>query len=157
MQFDEFLSVIDLLKDTKKYEAKVAELKAREQAIQDSITQLNVVGDINKAQSKANAAVLKAEDMLSAASKQADQIIAAAQVVFDKRHTDLKEREMVAEQAISDYHAIKSQLASREEVFRSKEKAVESLREILQKQQDEFTAKHAEVDERLAKLRQVMG
>lgn len=157
MQFDEFLSVIDLLKDTKKYEAKVAELKAREQAIQDSITQLNVVGDINKAQTKANAAVLKAEETLSAASKQADQIIAAAQVVFDKRHAELKEREMVAEQAITDYNAIKSQLASREEVFRSKEKAVEALREILQKQQDEFTVKQAEVDERLTKLRQVMG
>lgn len=157
MQFDEFLSVIDLLKDTKKYEAKVAELKAREQAIQDSITQLNVVGDINKAQTKANAAVLKAEETLSAASKQADQIIAAAQVVFDKRHAELKEREMVAEQAITDYNTIKSQLASREEVFRSKEKAVEALREILQKQQDEFTVKQAEVDERLTKLRQVMG
>ena len=50
MQFEEFLSILDLLKTPAKYEAQVAELQARNDAIQESIKQLGIVGDIAKAQ-----------------------------------------------------------------------------------------------------------
>lgn len=157
MQFEEFLSVIDLLKDTKKYEAKVAELKAREQAIQDSITQLGVVGDVVKAKAQADATIVKAEDLLAKATKQAEQVLAGAQTAYDKRHTELQAREVVADQALANYNTIKNQLASREDALRAKEKEADALRAALQKQQEELSVKQVEVDERLAKLRQVMG
>jgi chromosome segregation ATPase len=157
MQFDEFLSVIDLLKDTTKYEAKVKELKAREQAIQDAITQLGIVGDVAKAQAKVKTLSDKAEVLVANAQAQAEDIISGAQNAFNKRHDELKAREVIADQALTNYNTIKSQLASREDTLRSQEKVVETLRESLQKQQDELSIKQLEVDERLSKLRQVMG
>lgn len=157
MQFEEFLSVIDLLKDTKKYEARVVELQARDQAIQDSIKQLGVVGDITKAKAAADALIVKAEDLVAKATKQAEQILAGAHTAYDKRHEDLKKREVVADQALADYNTIKNQFSARENALHSKEKEVEFLRSSLMKQQEEFSAKQLEVDDRLAKLRQVMG
>jgi chromosome segregation ATPase len=157
MQFDEFLSVIDLLKDTTKYEAKVAELQAREQAIQDAITQLGVVGDIAKAKEQAAKLSNQAQASVEKAAVEAAKIIYDAQTAYDKRHSELKSREVVADQAIANYNTIKSQLAGREDALRAQEKVVETLRDSLQKQLDEAAVKQVEVDARLEKLRQAMG
>jgi len=157
MQFDEFLSVIDLLKDTAKYEAKIKELKSREHAIKEATDQLGVVGDIAKAKQQASKLTEQAKTAIEAASVEAAKITRGAQTAFDKRHEELKAREVVADQALANYNTIKSQLASREDVLRAQEKMVEALRESLQKQQEELTTKQLEVDERLSKLRQVMG
>jgi DNA repair exonuclease SbcCD ATPase subunit len=157
MQFDAFLSVIDLLKDTKKYEDKITELKAREQAIQDSITKLGVVGDIAKAKSKAESLLTSASDEVAKAKAEADKIVADARIVYEKRHSELQAREVVADQALANYNTIRNQLASREHELRTQEKAVEALRSVLEAQQAKLTASQLEVDERLAKLRGVMG
>ena len=157
MQFDDFLKVLDLLKDPAKYEAQVKELEARNQAIQDSIAQLGVVGDVAKAKAKAEALANKAEALVASAQEQAAEIVANAQTAFDKRHAELKEREVVADQALADLRTIKSQTAARENELRAQEKQATALQEQLQKTRDELAAKQAEVDERLAKLRQVMG
>jgi chromosome segregation ATPase len=157
MQFDEFLSVLDLLKDPSKYEAKITELKAREKAIQDSVAQLGVVGDIAKSQAKVKSLTDKAETLVANAQAQAEDIISGAQAAFNKRHDELKAREVVADQALANYNTIKSQLAAREDALRAQEKVVETLRESLQKQQEDLSVKQLEVDERLSKLRQVMG
>ncbi len=157
MQFDEFLSVIDLLKDTTKYEAKVAELQAREQAIKDATDQLGVVGDIAKAKQQAIKLNDQAQASVEAAAVKATEILVGAQTAYDKRHSELKSREVVADQALANYNTIKSQLAAREDALRSQEKAVESLRDSLQKQLDDLAVKQVEVDARLEKLRQAMG
>lgn len=157
MQFDQFLDVLDLLKDTTKYEAKVNELKSREQAIQDAITTLGIVGDIDKARARADALVAKGEALVADANAQAAKILAGAQTAFDKRHQELQAREVVADQALANYNTIKAQLASREGALHAQEKVVEALRVQLEKQQTELSTKQQEVDERLVKLRQVMG
>lgn len=157
MQFDEFLSVIDLLKDTTKYEAKVTELQAREKAIKDATDQLGVVGDIAKAKQQVIKLNDQAQASVEAAAVKAAEILVGAQTAYDKRHSELKSREVVADQALANYNTIKSQLAAREDALRSQEKAVESLRDSLQKQLDDLAVKQVEVDARLEKLRQAMG
>ena len=157
MQFDEFLSVLDLLKDPVKYEAKIAELKAYDAAIQDSIKQLNLGKDISKTKAQADAALEKAGSLVDDASKKAEKILADAQSAFDKRHEELKAREVRADQAIADYNTIKNQQAFREDELRKGEKALAAAQAVLQKQQEELSAKQLEVDVRLAKLRDVMG
>lgn len=157
MQFDDFLKVVDLLKDPAKYEAKVAELQARQDAIQASINELGIKGDIVKAQSKADALVAKADTILANATADARNIVSTAQTVFDKRHAELQVREAAADQAITDYNTIKNQQLFRENELRQKEKAVETLQATLAKQQAELADKQIEVDARLDKLRQVMG
>ena len=157
MQFDDFLKVVDLLKDPAQYEAKVAELQARQDSIQASIDEMGIKGDIVKAQSKADALVAKADTILANATADARTIIANAQTVFDKRHVELQVREAAADQAITDYNTIKNQQLFRENELRQKEKAVETLQATLAKQQAELADKQIEVDARLDKLRQVMG
>lgn len=157
MQFDDFLSVIDLLKDTTKYEAKVTELKAREQAIQDSITQLGIVGDIKKANEKATSLLSKAEEVVSKATQQAEQIVAAALVAYNKRHADLQKREVIADQALADYNTMKNSFAVRSDELRKAEKEIEQAKQQLEADRADLAAKQAEVEVRLAKLREAMG
>ena len=157
MQFDEFLSVIDLLKDTAKYSTRIAELQAREKAIVDATTQLGIVGDIAKAKQQAAKLKEQASAAVEAATNEAAKIVSGAQTAFDKRHAELKEREVVADQAVTNYNVIKAHQASREDSLRTKEKELEVLRVVLQKQLDEVAVKQVEVDDRLTKLRQVMG
>ena len=157
MQFDDFLKVVDLLKDPAKYEAKVAELQSRNDAIQASIAELGIKGDIGKAQAKAEALVTKAEQTVADATVQAEVIVANARSAFDKRHTELKAREVVSDQALANYNTIKAQQAGREDALRTSEKAIDALRSTLETERASLAAKQLEVDERLAKLRQVMG
>lgn len=157
MQFDEFLSVIDLLKDTKKYEAKVAELTSREDSINAAIAQMNEKSGIISTLEGAQKKLAEAAAVLEDAQVQKQSIIAGAQAAYDKRNLDLKAREIIADQAVANYNTIKNQQAAREDMLRAKEKEADALRASLQKQQDALTEKQLEVDERLAKLRQVMG
>ena len=157
MQFEEFLSILDLLKTPAKYEAQVAELQARNDAIQESIKQLGVVGDIAKAQAAVAKQADKAQAIVDKAIKEAEAIVAGAQSAFDKRHAELKDKEVIADQAIANYNTIKNQQASRENELRVQEKTVNTLQEVLAKQQAELAVKQAEVDARLDKLRQAMG
>ncbi len=157
MKFEEFLEVLDLLKDPSKYEAKVAELQAREVAIQESIKSLGIVGDIAKAKKKAEALVAEAEAKVIKAQDEAEVIVASAQSAFNTKLAALQAKEVVADQALANYNTIKEQTASREAALRVSEKEIEKARAQLTKDQQELATKQAEVDERLAKLRQVMG
>lgn len=157
MQFDEFLSVVDLLQNTTKYSSRIEELKKQEQAIKDATEQLNVVGEIAKVKQQTAKLNEQAKAALQTAQDTATKIVADAQVVFDKRHADLKAREIVAEQAITDYNAIKASQIARDEAFRLKEKETTNLRASLQAQLDAVAVKQLDVDERLAKLRSAMG
>lgn len=157
MQFDDFLKVVDLLKDPAQYEVKVAELLAREAAIQASIEQMGVVGDVVKAKAKADALVAKAQAILDAATAQAQTILTGAQGAFDKRHTELQAREVVADQALADYNTIKGQFARRSDDLRSEEKTIIAAKAQLQADQADLATKQQEVESRLAKLREVMG
>lgn len=157
MQFEEFLSVLDLLKNPTKYEAQIADLQERDKVIQESIKQLGVVGDIAKAKDAAAKLQEKAQAAVDKATKEAESIVAGARSAYDKRNEELKAKEVIADQAIANYNTIKNQQAARENELRQQEKAVAALQEALAKQQAELTVKQAEVDERLTKLRQVMG
>jgi hypothetical protein len=157
MQFDDFLKVVDLLKDPAQYEAKIAELQARQDAIQASIMEMGIKGDIAKAQSKADALIAKADLILANANADAQTIISNAQAVFDKRHADLQLREVIADQAMADYNTMKNQFTTRSEELRTGEKALATARAQLQADQADLASKQLEVEQRLDKLRQVMN
>jgi hypothetical protein len=157
MQFDDFLKVVDLLKDPAQYEAKVAELQAREDAINAAIKQMGLGDDVFKAKAKADALVAKAEQAVSNATAQAQTIIIGAQAAFDKRHTELQAREVVADQALADYNTIKNQLVFRSNELSQGEKTLNAARVQLQADLADLASKQQEVDARLAKLREAMG
>jgi G:T/U-mismatch repair DNA glycosylase len=157
MQFDEFMKVLDLLKNPASYEAKVAELLAREEAIKAALVSMGAVSDLNKAKTQVEKQLEKAEATVAKAQQEADTIVKNARAVYDKQFAELKAKEVVADQAIANYNAIKNTQASREEALRTAEKEVAKLREYADAERARLAAKESEVDERLAKLRQVMG
>ena len=157
MQFDEFLSVLDLLKNPAQYEAQIADLTARNQAIQDSIAQMGVVGDVVKAQDKANQLFAAAQEAVVAANRQAEQLIAGAQTAFDARNAAIQVREVAADQVLANYNGIKVAVQSRESDLRAAEKAVVAAQAQVASMQADLQVKQAEVDQRLDKLRQAMG
>ena len=155
--YDDFLSVLELIKNPDLYKTKVDELIAREQAIQEAIKQLGIVGDIDKARKKVEAQLASADKAVTDAKTLADKIVSDAQGVFDKRHEELKQREIVADQAIANYNTIKTQQMSRENDLRQAEKFVEQQKATVAKELLDVATKQAELDSRLEKLRQVMG
>jgi multidrug resistance efflux pump len=157
MQFDDFMQVLDLIKNPKDYEAKVKDLIAQQKAIQDSIDELNIKGDIGKARDDANTLVKQAKAKVEAANKQAADIIAGAQASFDKRNAELQVREVIADQKFADYNTMKAQEAARNEALRVQEKQLSAMQADLESTKATLRSAQAEVDERLNKLRQAMG
>lgn len=156
MQFDEFLSVLDLLKNPAQYEAQIADLTARNQAIQDSIAQMGVVGDVVKAQTKANQLFAAAQEAIVAANRQAEQLVAGAQTAFDTRNQAIQEREVAADQILANYNGLKASSAAREADLRAAEKAVAAAQAQIAATQADLQVKQTEVDQRLLKLREAM-
>jgi peptidoglycan hydrolase CwlO-like protein len=157
MQFDDFMQVLDLIKNPKDYEAKVNELVAQQATIQSLIDELNIKGDIAKAQQQAETLVKKATAYVEDANKQAAKIIADAQAAFDKRNTELQAREVIADQKMADYNTMKNQEAARNEALRQQEKRLAAMQADLEDTKATLRTAQTEVDERLTKLRQVMG
>lgn len=157
MQFDDFLKVVDLLKDPAQYEAKVAELTDREAGINAAIAELaeksGIISTLEGAQKK----LAESAAVLDDAKVQAQAIITGAQTAFDKRNTELQAREVIADQAMADYNTIKNQLAFRSNELSQGEKALNSARAQLQADLADLANKQKEVDARLAKLREAMG
>ena len=74
MNFDDFIKVLDLLKDPAKYEAQMKLLKDQQDSIQESIKQLGVVGNIVTAKKKADNLTEIAEKKLADAQVEAEKI-----------------------------------------------------------------------------------
>jgi DNA primase large subunit len=157
MQFDDFMQVLDLIKNPKDYEAKVKDLIAQQATIQSLIDELNVKGDVAKAQEQAATLVKQAQAKVEAANKQAAEIIAGAQAAFDKRNAELQVREVIADQKLADYNTMKANEAARNEALRQQEKQLSALQADLEDTKASLRVAQAEVDERLTKLRQAMG
>lgn len=157
MQFDEFIKILDLLKEPAKYEAQMKMLKDQQDSIQESIKELGVVGDIAKAKKKADNLTSIAEKTLEDAKVEAEKIVATAQKSFDERYADLLKREAAADEAMTTFRNQKITWASRAEEHRAKEQQLYNMEKSLLAGQAELAKRQAEVDERLTKLRQVMG
>lgn len=157
MQFDEFIKILDLLKEPAKYEAQMKMLKDQQDSIQESIKQLGVVGNIVTAKKKADNLTEIAEKKLADAQVEAEKIISTAQKSFDERYADLVKREAAADEAMTTFRNHKMTWGARAEEHRAKEQQLHSMEKGLLAGQAELAKRQAEVDERLAKLRQVMG
>jgi chromosome segregation ATPase len=157
MQFEEFLSVLDLLQNPDKYAAKIDELTQREAGIKLSIEHINDRVDVAITHETANQALEDATKVLKEAKEQAQKLLATQQASFDKRLADLQVREIAAEQAMNTYRHSKQQWSQRAEEHRAKEEQLVNTQKQLEADRADLSSKQAEVEVRLTKLRQVMG
>ena len=157
MQFDAFLSILDLLQNPDKYAAQIAELKRQNEVIQASTKEYGLTGDVVRAQKKADKAMEDAVAFIEKTKVEAAKILADATSAFDARYADLQTREVAAEQAITAFRNSKLTWAQRQAEHKAKEESIAASQKQLEAGYAALAEKQKEVDERLAKLRQVMG
>lgn len=156
-QFTDFLEVFDLLKNPEKYESLLHQLIEHEKAIKDNIALSEDVTDINTAKQLAADALNEALAIKEEAKKEAAKIKAGQAAAYDKKFADLAAKQVVADQAIADRKAMEIRLASREAEL------AERLRQLTKQEDALYATKMAnealnkELQERLEKLRSVMG
>lgn len=157
MQFDDFLGVLALLKDTSSYEAKLKELVDREQAIKDAVESLKLGSSLKNAIEIADKKVANAKVVVEKAQVQADQLISDAGKVYASKFAKLQEEQLKADQAIADLNGYKSNYASKEDELNKAVKENAALQKVLQAQKDSVALLQIDLEARLEKLRQVMG
>ena len=157
MQFDDFLGVLTLLKDTSSFEAKVQELITREKAINSAIDSLNLGKDISNAVDLANKKVADGKLAVEKSKLQAEQIVADARKVYDSKFAQLQEHQVKADQAIADLNGYKSGYAAKEDALNKTIKENTALQKQLKAEKEAVSILQADLEARLAKLRQVMG
>lgn len=157
MLFEDFVDILDLLSNPDKYKAKVKELIVYETAIKENIALGITAANVAEVQRKTDAMFKKAATAVEQAKTTADSIVAGATVVFNKRNTEVQEREVLAETAIAENKQMKADRQVAEQAFRVLEKQLNQKAKALQEQEDALRIAQAEVETRLAKLRTVMG
>lgn len=157
MQFDVFLSILDLLQNPDKYAAQIAELKRQDESIQASTKEYGLTGDVVRAQKKADRAVEDANALMEQAKIDAAKIQADASSAFDAKYKDRQIREIAAEQAITAFRNSKLTWAQHQADHRAKEESLAAAQKQLEIGREALVKDKQEVSERLSKLRQVMG
>lgn len=157
MQFTEFLEIFDLLKNPEKYESLLRQLIEREKAIKDNIALSDDVSDINTAKQLAADALNEALAIKEDAKKEAEKIKAGQRAAFDKKFADLAAKQVEADQAISDKKAMEQLLHSREAEFAARAKELTAQENYVYTVKVANESLNKELQERLEKLRSVMG
>jgi len=156
-QFTDFLEVFDLLKNPEKYESLLRQLIEREKAIKDNIALSDDVSDINTAKQLAADALNEALAIKEEAKKEAEKIKAGQRAAFDKKFADLAAKQVEADQAISDKKAMEQWVRSREVEFAARAKELTAQENSLYTVKMANESLNKELQERLEKLRSVMG
>lgn len=157
MKFDDFIDILNLLKNPEQYEKKVLELKKHEDEIKKNIGFSADLGKIEALKQKAEKLMSEAEAKLAKAELDAAKTVSDAKSVFDKRNLDLSVREQAATAAIQDAAMARAEKAqAMAEVKQRNKELDEKVAKLVADQMhvDELTA---ELNERLKKLRSVMG
>lgn len=157
MQFDEFIGILNMLKNPEQYEKQALELKAREDAIKANIAVGFEVSKIEYLRKQAEDNLAKAKETLAKAEVKAAKIEADRQAVYDKKFADLSEREQLAESALHDARTARAEKAAAEAEIRARDKELTKRAEILAAAESAVRVLEAEVTQRLEKLKSVMG
>lgn len=157
MNFQDIETFIDLVKNPKAYEAKLAELKAYDASIKANIALSNDIADIKKAKELAANALQQATAKFEAADEQAAKIVADASVVYNKRFAELAEKERKAEEAVAAKKAMELSVTQRNLELTRLEKELAKAQVALETEKVQVAEKQKDLDKRLEKLKSVMG
>lgn len=157
MSFQDFLEILDLIKDPAKYEAKLNELISHEEAIKANIALSDDVSDINTAKQAATDTLNAALKTLEDAKKEAEQIKQGQRAAYDKKLADLAALQVEASQAIADKKAMDSRIASINADIAVRTKELTARETDLLSRLAEANALKEDLNARLEKLRSVMG
>lgn len=157
MNFDDLFDFIQLIKDPKKYEAKVLELQAYDASIKANIALSDDVKDIETAKKMAVEALNKNNAILANAQNEARKLIDDARSIYDKKFQDLGIAQRAAEETIAKNK--QQEIAMNEQMtsLTRDQKALQETRAQLEQERKQLAQLQLEVSERLDKLKSVMG
>jgi cell division septum initiation protein DivIVA len=154
MNIKEFLDFVDFLKNVDKYEQRVKILQDENTRLEDNIRLTSEIADIPRTKELTAKLLKEADVTLADAKQEAVDIKEKAKATYDKRLSDLVVRETSANAA----------LAESQKVFKEATTLHNTLIADLKKQLADVSVKsdaldkaQKEVDERLEKLKSVMG
>jgi F0F1-type ATP synthase membrane subunit b/b' len=157
MNFNDIFDFIQLVKDPKKYEAKLAELKAYDASIKANIALSDDVNDIETAKKLAAEALNKNNAILAEANKEAAKIMDGARAVYDQKFQELGATQREAENAIAKQKQQELVMKQQANALAKDQSDIADLRAQLQAERQQVAQLQKEVDERLEKLKSVMG
>ena len=157
MNFDELFDFVQLIKDPKKYEAKLLELKAYDASIKANIALSDDVNDIETAKKMAVEALNKNNAILANANAEAQKILDGARAVYDKKFQELGATQREAENAIAKQKQQELVIKQQAEALAKDQNDLAALRSQLEVERQQVAQLQKEVDERLEKLKSVMG
>lgn len=154
MNIKEFLDFVDFLKNVDKYEQRVKLLQDENTRLENNIRLTSEIADIPKTKELTAQLLEEAKVTLATAKQDAADIKEKAKTSFDKKLAEVLARETEAT----------AKLAEGQKALKEANILHTGLIAELKKQQTELTAKEAllsstqlEVEDRLAKLKSVMG
>jgi chromosome segregation ATPase len=157
MNFDDLFDFVQLIKDPKKYEAKLLELKAYDASIKANIALSDDVNDIETAKKMAVEALNKNNAILANANAEAQKILDGARAVYDKKFQELAITQREAENAIAKQKQQELVIKQQANSLAKDQSDLATLRSQLEFERQQVAQLQKEVDERLEKLKSVMG
>ena len=156
MDFNQIQSFIDLVKDPKKYEAKLKSLKDETAKLNEAIETVGKASEIQAMYVKAEATLSKAKGELEDAKDKAIKIIAQAQEDAEQKRLVVLEREKKLHEQKGKVN--KMELDAEEALKAAKEAEVvaEKERDVVLNKKAALDKKQAEIDAKLAKLKEII-
>ncbi len=154
MNLKDFLDFADFVKNVEKYEARVQSLKDENDRLETNIKLTAEVVDIPRTKELTEKLLTEARVTLASAKEEAKTIVERAKASYDKRLAEVTTKEAAAENALANSRTVLTEAQTLHSTL-----IAELQRQLssVDKQQKALQASQTEVDERLVKLKSVMG
>lgn len=156
MNFQAIEAFLDIVRDTKKYDAMVASLKEQHKSIIEAIELTAPAKDIPRLHEDAvktlEQAKADSKAMLSKANAEAEGIVATAKDILSKAKVEHDLATATTAETKAANKDAKQALAD----IKEKQRIIELTEQAIAKQQEQLLASQTEVSEKLAKLQEVM-
>jgi len=154
MNLNDFLDFVDAIKNVEKYEAQVKDLRDENERLEKNIAATAKVTELSALLEAAAIDQAEAKKLVKEAKEEAAKLKEAAKVSYDAKHAALVIREgEVAEKLLQASKALEAATTLNTE---TKETLAKELADV-HARKAKLIADSAEVTERLAKLKAVMG
>lgn len=157
MEFKELLNFIEFVKSPEAFEAKLVELQAEQKRLQENIEATIKLGDLNRLYDEAQKTAQASESILAEAKAQAQTIVDAGKQAYDTKLAELNDKVNKLAAKESEIEKLRLEIKEQQKTAKALEKSLKDAQGAVILERQTLAAAQAEVDDRLTKLKAVMG
>lgn len=154
MNIKDFLDFVDFLKNVDMYEKRVHVLRDENERLETNIKLTAEIADIPRTRQVTEQLLAEAREAAEAAKKEASEIKERAKTLYDKRIAEVTVRES---EAVTKYEKGKEALKEAENLNATLNAQLRRQLSDLEISQAKLQVTQSEMEERLSKLKSVMG